>query len=221
MTSLSKTRKVSSFQAYRSYQQITRVLFGTCIILGLLCITLAATIVGILPLKEIKPMLIGVSDESRQVIRIEPIQQGTQGVDLLIEKLLMHYVKQREIIDGITESSRFQEVANMTSSKLWTEHWNFIKTDNPKSPLKMFADNNLRREVHVKRCTSLQATAPNTYRLEWVSIDTRQGQQVKRQSWVTTLVVTYESQNVRVEDQYINPLGLKVIHYTISKKEDD
>lgn len=221
MTSISKTRKVSSFQAYRSYQQITRVLLGACIVLCLLCVALTATIVGLLPLKEIKPMLIGVSDESKQVIRIEPIQRGTQGTNLLIEKLLMHYVKQRETIDGITESARLHEVAHMTNNKLWTDHWNFIKTDNPKSPLKAFYDNNLRREVHVKRCTSLHATAANTYRLEWVSIDTRQGQEVKRQSWVTTLVVTYESQNVRVEDQYINPLGLKVTHYTISKKEDD
>lgn len=215
------TKKVSTFSAYRSYQQITRTLLGVCITLGLICITLGVALVGILPLKEIRPMLIGISDESQQVVRIEPLKDNLKGINLLIEKLLMHYVKQRETIDGITESERFGEVANMTSTKLWNEFWNFMKSDNPKSPLKAFFDSYLRREVHVKRCLSLQATAKNTYRIEWTSIDRRHGEEVKRQDWITTLAITFEPQNVKVEDRYMNPLGLTVMHYTVSKKEDD
>ena len=215
------TRKASSFQAYKSYQQITRTLFGLCIVLGLLCLSLGATIIGILPLKEVRPMLIAVSDESKKVIRIEPIKENIQGINLLTEKLVMHYVKQRETIDGITESSRYQEISNMTSKRVWDDYWNFVKLENPKSPLKTFFDNGIRREVHVKNCLSLHATASNTYRVEWTSIDTKHGDEIKKQKWISTLAVSFEPQNVRVKDQYINPLGLKIIHYTVSKKEDD
>lgn len=217
----SVSRKLSSFQAFRSYGHVTRLLMGICVGLGFLCMTLATVIVGLLPLKEIRPMLIGISDKNQQVVRIEPLKDNVQGIHLLIEKLLMHYVKQRETIDGITESARFQEVAYMTDKNLWADHWNTINPSNQKSPLKAFFDNNVRREVHVVRCVSLQASARNTYRIEWSSLDRRNGEEIKHQRWVTTLVIAFEPTDVRVEDQYINPLGLKVIHYTIAKKEDN
>ena len=215
------SRPLSSFQAFRSYEHTTRLLMGVCVGLGLLSIALTTVIVGLLPLKEIRPMLIAVSDESKQVIRVEPLQDNVKGIHLLIEKLLMNYVKQRETIDGITESPRYQEVAYMTSKALWTDHWNMIKPENPKSPIKAFFESGVRREVHVVRCLSLQATARNTYRIEWTSIDSRGPEIVKRQQWVTTIAISFDPKSVVVEDKYMNPLGLTVIHYTVAKKEDD
>ena len=95
-----------------------------------------------------------------------------------------------------------------------------MKTDNPTSPLKDFQEKKIIRSVNVKRCLSLAPSAPNTFRIEWESIDSRNGQEVDRGKWVTTIAINFDSQEVKYEDQYINPLGLTVIHYAIAKKED-
>jgi len=212
-------RKLSTFSAFKSYQQITRVLFGVCVGLFMLSIILTCCLVALFPLKEIRPMMVSFSDKQNQVVRIEPLMRDVQGLNLMVEKLLMRYVDLRETIDGITESKRFQEVSNMTSPGLWDEFWGLMKTDNPKSPLRAFSTSRMTRSVHVERCLSLAATAPNTYRIEWVSVDSRQGQEVSRQNWITTIAVKFEEKEVRYEDQYINPLGLTVTHYTIAKKD--
>ena len=216
---MNTARKVSSFNVYRSYQQLTRVLISICIGLLMVCIVLACSLVGLLPLKEIQPMILSLSDQKNQVVHVEPLERNVKGLQLLTEKLAKRYIELRETFDFVTDNARLVELQQLSSSSLFDAYWHLIKPENPQSPRKAFLQNNLTRSVHVKNCLSLAPSAPDTYRVEWESIDYRQGQEVDRKQWISTLSVRFEQREVRYEDQYINPLGFTVIHYAIAKKE--
>ena len=213
-------RKVSSFNVYRSYQQLTRVLMGTCIGLLMLCIALTCSLLSLFPLKEIQPMILSLSDQKNQVVHVEPLARNTRGIQLITEKLAKRYVELRETFDFVTDNERLVELQHLSSALLFDAYWQLLKPENPKSPRKAFLHNKLTRSVHLKNCLSLAPSAPNTFRIEWESIDYREGQEVDRQKWVSTLSVCFEEREVKYEDQYINPLGFKVIHYALAKKED-
>lgn len=213
------TRKASTFNAYRSYQHLTRVMMATCLTLGSVLIVQTCFLINLYPLKEIQPMILSLTDKENQVVRVEPIERNVQGIQLMTEKLLMRYVELRESVDGITESKRFQEIYNMTDGPLWASFMELMKPENSHSPLQEFRKKELVRSARITRCISLHASAPNTFRVEWESIDLRHGQEVDRNQWVTTIVVRFDKREVKYEDQYINPLGLIVVDYTISKKE--
>lgn len=212
-------RKVSTFNAYRSYQHITRVLFSLNVLQGLMNIILVCLVVNLFPLKEIQPMIVSFSDQKNQVVRIEPIAKNVKGIQLITEKLAKRYVELRETFDFVTDNARLAELKHLSSSVLFNAYWDLIKPENPKSPREIFIKNNLTRSVHIKNCLSLAPNAPNTYRIEWESIDYRDGQEVERKQWISTLALRFEERDVRYEDQYINPIGLTVTNYAISKKE--
>jgi len=212
-------RKVATFNAYRSYQHLTRVLFGVCVILGMSTIFLTCCLINLFPLKEIQPMLLSFTDQQNQVVRIQPFERSIEGRRLMTEKLVMRYVELREAIDGVTDNQRTREIHMYSDPPLYEAFRNLVKSDNPKSPVVEFYKKNMTRSVHVKRCLSLEPDAPNTYRIEWESIDYLHNQEIERKQWITTLSVKFEARDVKYEDQYINPLGLTVTHYAISKKE--
>jgi len=212
-------REVSTFNTYKSYQHMVRVLMLICIGLFLVCLGLSSALVVTIPLKEIRPMILTLSDQKNQVLRVEPIEKNVKGIQLITEKLAMRYVELRETFDFVTDNERYVELQNLSSSTLFEAYWQMIKPENPKSPRKKFLENKLTRSVHIKNCISLAPSAANTYRIEWESIDCREGQEVDRKQWISTMAFRFEEREVRYEDQYINPLGLMVTNYTISKKE--
>ena len=151
---------------------------------------------------------------------MEPLARNTRGIQLITEKLAKRYVELRETFDFVTDNERLVELQHLSSALLFDAYWQLLKPENPKSPRKAFLHNKLTRSVHLKNCLSLAPSAPNTFRIEWESIDYREGQEVDRQKWVSTLSVCFEEREVKYEDQYINPLGFTVIHYALAKKED-
>lgn len=213
-------RKVSTFSAYRSYQQITRVLLAVCLLLSGISVVLTCFLVNLFPLKEVKPMLVTFSEQQNQVVRIEPLAKDLQGTDVLLEKLACRYVELRETFDGVTENARLQELMHMSAPELWEAYGALIAEENPQSPFKAFQQSHVTRSVKIKSCFCLAPAAPDTYRIEWESLDTQEGQEGERKEWVTTLAITLDPREVRFEDKYINPIGFTVIHYAVAKKEN-
>jgi type IV secretion system protein VirB8 len=212
-------RKIVSFNTFRSFKYLAHVLFSLNILQGLMNIAMVCFVMSLFPLKEIQPMLLSFTDHQNQVVRIQPFARSIEGRKLMTEKLVMRYVELREAIDGITDNQRTKEIHMYSDPPLYEAFRNLVKSDNPKSPVVEFYKKNMTRSVHVKRCLCLEPDAPNTYRIEWESIDYLHNQEVERKQWITTLTVKFEARDVKYEDQYMNPLGLTVTNYTISKKE--
>lgn len=212
-------RKIATFSFYRAFKHLTGTLLSICIGEFLVIITLVCLLVGLFPLKEVQPMLLTIKEQGNQVVRIEPFARDTRGTDLLIEKLACRYVELRETFDNVSESHRLNELMLMTSFELWEAFRSLISNENKESPFRQFQENKVTRSVHIKNCLSLAPSAPDTYRIEWTSVDYRDGQEIDRKNWITTLAIKLEEKEVCFEDQYINPIGFTVISYAVAKKE--
>jgi type IV secretion system protein VirB8 len=209
------TRLLSSFSAYRSYQYLTRILLMAVIALSLGNIGLTGMFLVMFPLKEIQPMFLNVTDKANQVVKVEPIEKSVKGFDLLQEKLARHYVMLRETFDLSTEEQRYQELEKFSSSELWNAFWPLVNPDSADSHLKKRQEKRITRSVIIHSCSSLAPEAPNTYQVEWESIDQQDTQETSRGSWISTLTVELQPSETSYADQYINPIGFKVIRYSI------
>lgn len=52
-----------------------------------------------------------------------------------------------------------------------------------------------------------------------MSVDTREGEEIGRNVWISTLTARCEEKQIGFDDRYINPIGFTVTHYTLMKKE--
>ncbi len=204
---------------YRSLQWVTRVLSIACVVLFCTNISTALLLWGLFPLKQIQPMLLTVHEKSDQVVHVQPIDINQSGINLLMETLARQYVVWRETIDHQSEEDRWQKLIWFTSDKLYQSFYDLMKPENPDSPLEKFKKDRVTRSVTLLSVTHLAPSAPNVWQVEWVSIDTRDGEEIGRNVWVSTLTATCEEKSMGFDDRYINPIGFTVSHYTLMKKE--
>lgn len=206
------------FEAYRAATLMARLSTICAVVLALTSIALVCVIIALLPLKEIKPMLVTIKDKGDQIVRIEPIERNEKATTLLMETLSRHYVTLRETIDLQTEDVRWKHLSLMTGAELNHEFLESMTLENADSPFKKRQEQKVTREVQILSSTSLAPSAPNIFQVEWISRDRHQGQIIGQGYWISTLTVALEPHEIPIEDQYINPIGFTVTHYTIAQK---
>ncbi len=204
---------------YRSLQWVTRVLTIACVVLFFTNVGTVLLLWGAFPLKQIQPMLLTVHEKSHQVVHIQPIETSEAGRDLLMETLARQYVAWRETIDHQSEEDRWQKLIWFTSKDLYQSFYDLMKPSNSDSPLEKFKKDRVTRSVTLLSTTHLAPSAPNVWQVEWMSIDMRDGQEIGRNVWVSTLTATCEERQVGFDDRYVNPIGFTVSHYTLIKKD--
>ncbi len=211
---------IDNGQSYYAIWWVARASLISCIIEGLVIIALIIFLCSLFPLKEIRPMLLTTQDKANQVVKVEPLEKNTKGWDLLMEKLAQQYVLDRETIDCHTEQYRWQKLALFSSEELNASFAAQMTLKNPESPLKQFADNGITRTVHIVSSVGLGPSAPDLWQVEWGSVDTDSNTHHQtRGHWVSTLTVNIEERSVSAEDQYVNPIGFTVVHYSVSHKQ--
>ncbi len=211
-------RPLENFESYRAAQMIARLSTICAVVLGLTVIALICLIITLFPLKEVRPMLVTLKEKGEQVVRIEPFERNEKATTLLMETLSRQYVTLRETIDLQTEEVRWKHLSLMTGSQLNEEFMSLMNPDNQDSPFKKRLDEQVTREIQTLSSTSLAPSAPNIFQVEWISRDRHKGQIIGQGHWVSTLTVSLEPHEVSIEDQYINPIGFTVTHYTLAQK---
>lgn len=209
---------LQSFESYKAAQMMARLSTICAVVLGLVVIALVCLIIVLFPLKEVRPMLVTLKEKGEQVVRIEPITRNEKATTLLMETLSRQYVTLRETIDLQTEDVRWKQLSLMTGPQLNDEFMSLMKPENQDSPFKKRLDDNVTREVEILSSTSLAPSAPNIFQVEWISRDRHKGQVIGQGHWISTLTVSLEPHEVSLEDQYINPIGFTVTHYTLAQK---
>ena len=209
---------LQSFESYKAAQMMARLSTICAVVLGLVVIALVCLIIVLFPLKEVRPMLVTLKEKGEQVVRIEPITRNEKATTLLMETLSRQYVTLRETIDLQTEDVRWKQLSLMTGPQLNDEFMSLMKPENQDSPFKKRLDDNVTREVEILSSTSLAPSAPNIFQVEWISRDRHKGQVIGQGHWISTLTVSLEPHEVSLEDQYINPIGFNVTHYTLAQK---
>jgi len=213
-------KKIGNGQSYYAMWWICRVLAITTIILLFVVMTLIAVIWSLFPLKETVPMLVSFEPKSNQVVKIEPLEKEAEGWDLLVAALARQYVLDRETIDCHTETFRWHRLGLFSSEELESSFKEQMSTDKATSPLRQFCEQGITRTVHVMASSGLGPSAPNVWQVEWSSADKNETQEYHSQGhWVSTLTVDSMERAVKIEDQYVNPIGFMVTHYTVNRKD--
>jgi type IV secretion system protein VirB8 len=220
LTEAFKTPPLESYEAYRAAQKVARLTTVISVVLGIICLSLIGLVIAIFPLKEVQPMLITVKEKGEQIVRIEPIEKNVQAIEQLKETLARQYVMLRETFDLQSEKERWKQLTLMSSDKLAAEFQSQMSPNTADSPFKKRMQEGTTRSVRVLSSASLAPSASNIFQVEWVSEDRHQGQVVGTAHWLSTLTVSLEERSFDYEDQYINPIGFTVSHYTVARKRD-
>ena len=207
-----------SFDAYRAALRVSRLTTLCAVILGLTTITLACLVVTLLPLKTVAPMLVTFKDKGEQIVRIEPLEHNVQGLQQLQETLARQYVTLRETFDLQTEQERWRHMALLSAEALSQTFQQLMNPSHHDSPYKKRLTEGTTRSVKIIASASLAPSAPNVYQVEWLAEDYHHGQRLSQTRWLSTLTVSLEERAFDYNDQFINPLGFTVTHYTVAPK---
>lgn len=204
-------------QSFRAIWWVARTTSIACMVLFLTNIATISVIYVMLPLKEIKPMLFSTQDKVNQVVHIEPLEKGTRGRDLLMETLARQYVELREVFDFQTESTRWQKAYWFSSEELGRSFQ--AQMGEQDSPYEQFKQRGITRSVIIKNSASVGPSAPNVWLVEWESVDRdpKTGSETHG-FWTSTISAECIDRAVNLEDQYVNPIGFSVTHYTVSNQ---
>ncbi len=211
---------LESFEAYRAARQVARLTTIISVALAAAVIALVVLLMAMFPLKQVQPMLVTIKDNGEQVVRIEPIDKNVKALEQLKETLARQYVQLRETFDLQTEPNRWRQMSLMSSEELSHDFQELMNPNTASSPFKKRAEEKTTRSVRILSSASLAPSAPDIYQVEWVSEDWHKGQMIGREQWLTTMTVSLEERAFEYEDQYINPIGFTVNHYTVARKAE-
>ena len=178
-------------------------------------------IVNMLPLKEKIPILFQFYDDSNQIVRIEPIEKSKKGESIMMECLAREYVIMRETLNKQTNGYRWERLDKFTDSELSKKFYDLMKEENPKSPWKAFENRNSIRTIYIISSYYLGPNINDVIQVEWEAVDSEidTGDIVNRQIFISNLTFKTEENETFSKDQYVNPLGFKVTHYSASLKK--
>lgn len=211
-------RPYDTGHAYRTAQWVSHYAVGLAVVLGLVSLSLVGVIFYLLPLKEIRPYLVTTHSRSDQVIEIEPLHLSKKATTMLMDTLVRQYVMMREPIDFQSEPDRWDKVLKFSSDTLAKAFYELYKQENPQSPFIKFKKEDVTRSVIILSSTCLAPSAPDVWQVEWESIDKRGEEEIGRNRWVSTLTVHLSKRELSHDEQYINPVGMEVQAYVVSRK---
>ncbi|MDB5406363.1 MAG: hypothetical protein JWL84_1275 [Rhodospirillales bacterium] len=199
-------------QSYRAAWWMAWVFAVYSIVSTLGNVSLGLVVAKLWAVDEIVPMVLTVSPQADQVVRVEPYEIRTKGFGLFVQSLLKGYVEKRETIDLHTEVPRWQEVNWLSSDDIWNTFRQLMEKANKDSPFERYKREGVTRAVHVSVVAEI---SPNVFRAEWDSVDSRLTEQRGRGHWISTITVAFQEKAVKVEDRYMNPIGLQVVGYSV------
>ena len=126
-------------------------------------------------------------------------------------------MQKRETIDLHTEVPRWQEVNWMSSDEVWNTFKQLMEKSNKDSPFERYKREGVTRAVHV---SVVAEVSPNVFRAEWDSEDSRLTEPRGRGHWISTITVAFREKAVKLEDRYMNPIGLQVVGYSVDHVDD-
>jgi type IV secretory pathway component VirB8 len=174
-------------------------------------IVLAFLIYTMLPLKKIEPFLVTFNDKNEQVVQVQPFIKNNAGFYLMTEKLAGEYVKMREEIipDGNEMLRRWGEYVQFyTEKELFQEFVAQVK-----SPFEVIKAKGFSRRVDIDKIERRNDGYVEVY---FKTIDANaRGEEVERRQWIAQINYAYLTQNIRVDKQYINPLGFTATGYSL------
>ena len=178
-------------------------------------IATAASLVVLMPLKQIEPFVVRV-DNSTGIVDVVPVYTGAAAPDETVTRyFLTHYLTVCERFNFATAESDYEECGAFHSAQrnqLWYAQWT---ATNPTSPLNVYKDGSSVR-VQVKsvtfftRASGLADLAQVRY---LKALRLSGGTDEKFSHWVATIEYAYADPAKDPKTRRWNPLGFKVVDF--------
>ena len=169
---------------------------------------------ALLPLKEVRVALLRTAADEDRVFRIEPMEQGVESFDILMESSARRFVKLLLEIDDTSQKARFDEAFLLMDGD-FRSRWLGVHEDRIKQALR----DGLVREIEVETTHRLDQRVG-----EWlVTVDFRQHDRVRGAAAKATplrayIRLTSRPSRVSKAELYMNPLGITVLDMTVKAR---
>lgn len=197
---------------------LSLVIGGLLAIVILLCIIINA----ILPLQKIQPVFLSTTSAENQVYWVEPLEKKEKAFRLITESLIHQYIEARESIDLQTEQERFDYVRWLSNFNVAEEfNSNFDKDDKKKVESESVKRAKLYRLSRGIKVIVIDFLSDNQLQADFDIYEYKRatGEIVSKTEARATIKIIYEPEKVNAKNRYMNPLGLKVVDYSLAIKK--
>jgi type IV secretory pathway component VirB8 len=193
------------------------------VIVGLLSVVILLCIIinTILPLQKIQPVFLSTTSSDNQVYWVEPLEKKEKAFRLITESLVHQYIEARESIDLQTEQERFDYVRWLSNFTVVDEfNSSFDKDDKKKTENEAVKRAKLYKLSRGVKITVIDFLSDNQLQADFDIFEYKRanGEIVSKTEARATIKIIYEPEKVNAKNRYMNPLGLKVVDYSISVK---
>jgi type IV secretory pathway component VirB8 len=105
-----------------------------------------------------------------------------------------------------------------TCMRLWGAFRQRMDPENKTSPLRTYREAGMTREIHVETVTP-SAYAQGIYTVDFVAVDRKGGDEIKRQVLVATIQAGFAPLELTPETVEENPIGLTIHGYEICSRD--
>lgn len=188
--------------------------------IGLLAIVILLCIIikTILPLQKIEPVFLSTTNADNQVYWVEPLDKKEKAFRLITESLIRQYIEARESIDLQTEEERFGYVRWLSNFNVKEEfNSDFDKDKKENEAIKRAKLFKLSKGVNVVVVDFLSDTQLQAD-FEIYEYKRSTGEIVSKKEARATIKIIYEPEKVEAKNRFMNPLGLRVVDYSLAIK---
>lgn len=203
--------KSAHLRAFKNFR-VEHIIIGALLII---CIVQVNVIAQLFPLFRVVPFFVTFSDKDEQVVRIQPPTGNLRSLDILTEANVREYVKLRNTIsrdDSINIARWGGKIENMSTQEIYEGFLSEIKPVYEAAKAGKFT-----------RTTIIDAVAKvqdGYYRVDFTTHDRTIGSgladtQERQNAFSVELRAQNRPQDVTYNNRFQNPLGFKVISYTV------
>lgn len=173
-------------------------------------------LVSLLPLKTVEPMLLTVDRAENAIVRVSPFTKGAEGFRLMTEALVRRYVDVAHTVQLDPKAMQRRwggDLYRMSGQEVFEDLREAFA-----APAQKLLDRKISRGVEIEGDPRLldEQGGQLYYQVTFRTIDSRLMKTVSTRRWIASLVVAFLPDEVAYEDRYINPLGFRVIRYSIA-----
>jgi type IV secretion system protein VirB8 len=187
---------------------------GWTIAIIALCVigALAAAITFMLPLKEVKPYLVRVDNNTGATDVVYALDQDTMTYDLAIDKyFLAKAVRCRNEYTNKTAFSNYDCFNYLAAANLTQAYYQELQPDNnPRSPFNTLGDGYKR--ISIRNVSPLD---DGVAQVRFEQKESRRGL-ITTTYWIATITYEYINPSTDEQARLVNPLGFQVVDYKVA-----
>lgn len=183
-------------------------------------VAIAATLVAVLeagalilltPLKTVEPYTLLVDKTTGYVQPLRPLEPSRLAPDTaLTQSFLVQYVIARESFDFTEVKANYRKVALLSGGGARTNYLASMQPSNTQSPLNIYT----RGTVIETRVKSVSPIGSDSVLVRFDTIRTdANGHAQPPMPWVSLVRFKYSTEQMKLEDRFVNPLGFQVVQY--------